>query len=144
MTLRATQGERGFRYLIVSTLRLVSFGFLHLHDGESPPHADRVVHVRHRLSDPADYHQILSMLEKGPGGRASAAHDIVLGALGAGELLDDLAAFALVLGTASVSVGCAQGHDRSVALVELLAAQVRAERRALVVEHRHVPLLRIR
>jgi UPF0042 nucleotide-binding protein len=122
-------------------LRLISFGYLHA----APPSADRIVDVRGRLRDPAGYHQILAMLEQGPvDGRQPPVRDIVLRTPGADELLDELAAFVTADGVASVAVGCSQGHDRSVAVVELLAERARAAGRTVVVEHRHVDLPRVR
>jgi UPF0042 nucleotide-binding protein len=124
-------------------LRLISFGYLHL-GGQSPPGADHVEDVRGRLDDPAGYRQVLAMLEIGPvDGRQDRVKRIVLATPGAAEVLDELAAFAGA-GAAVIAIGCAQGHDRSVALAELLAGRVQAAGRAVEVEHWHVDLPRVR
>lgn len=124
-------------------LTLISFGYLHLGDG-APPAADLVVDVRSRLNDPAGYHQVLAMLARGPvDGRDERVQEIVLSQAAATVVLDDLAARARTPGVSTVAIGCGQGHDRSVALAELLATRMRQERR-VTLNHRHVDLPRVR
>lgn len=119
-------------------MRLISFGFLHV---QEPPPADLNVDVRRRLDDPAAYAAVLSLLETSPvDGRDSRVQAIVMRQRAARDLLDELAASPC----ASIAIGCAQGHDRSVALAELLAARVRLEGRAATVNHLHVQLPRVR
>jgi UPF0042 nucleotide-binding protein len=63
----------------MSAIRLISFGYLHLH-GAPPPEADRVEDVRTGLSDPAAK-GILDL-----DGRDPRVQDIVLSTPGAREL----------------------------------------------------------
>lgn len=125
-------------------LTLISFGYLHL-DGEGPPVAEHVLDVRDRLSDPAGYHEVLAMLEHGPvDGRDARVQEVVLRDPGAAGLLDELAAIARMPGVSTVAAGCGQGHDRSVAVVELAAERARRDGRDVVIDHRHVHLSRVR
>ncbi|MUN41449.1 RapZ C-terminal domain-containing protein [Actinomadura litoris] len=123
------------------TVHLVSFGYLH----GPPPPADHVEDLRHQLADPAGYHRILALLEVSPvDGRDQAVREVVLADSAAAELLDRLYARACAPGTASIGLGCSQGHDRSVAVAELLAARLRESGRLVTVEHLHVQRPRIR
>jgi UPF0042 nucleotide-binding protein len=129
----------------VSDLRLISFGYLHLGADAGPPAADRVEDVRTRLEDPAAYQEVLAMLEQGPvDGRDPRVQEIVMGTAGATELLGDLVSYAMDRTAVTVAIGCGQGHDRSVGLVELAAARARERGRRVAVEHWHVDLPRVR
>ena len=123
----------------MSSIRLISFGFLHLDDA-APPAADRVEDVRDRLRDPAAAKSILDL-----DGRHPHVQKVVLSTPGARELLVNLADYAeLPAGPRVIAIGCAGGRHRAAALVELLA-RVLYERghREVEVEHRHVHLPRV-
>jgi UPF0042 nucleotide-binding protein len=120
------------------SLVLISFGYLHLHDG-TPPQADRIEDVRDRLRDPAAARGILDL-----DGRDPRVQDIVLNTPGARELLDNLASYAqLPAGPRTIAIGCAGGKHRASSLIELLAQELRTRGRVAEVEHRHVHLPRV-
>ena len=122
----------------MTTIRLISFGYLHLNDGPAPK-ADRVEDVRDRLRDPAAARDILDL-----DGRNPRVQDIVLNTNGARELLANLADYAaLPAGPESIAIGCAGGKHRAASLVELLARQLRERGHVVEVEHRHVHLPRV-
>ncbi|MFC6883458.1 hypothetical protein [Actinomadura yumaensis] len=127
-------------------VHVISFGTLHLAAEErEAPAADRTEDVSERLSDPAGYRQVLAWLEDGPvDGRDRRVRELVAAAPGAAELLDEVTTWALARRAPVVGFSCHQGHDRSVALAELLAERLRAAGRRVVVEHLHVHLPRIR
>ncbi|MFJ4320640.1 hypothetical protein ACIP46_35960 [Streptomyces lavendulae] len=121
-------------------IRLTSFGYLHLPTGPDgspvPPAADRIEDVRDRLRDPAAARDILDLDGLNP-----RVQDIVLNTPGARELLDNLAD--LPAGPSHIAIGCAGGKHRASGLTELLARELRARGREVVVDHRHVHLPRV-
>ncbi|MBT2232532.1 hypothetical protein [Nonomuraea sp. NEAU-A123] len=68
----------------MTTLKLISFGYLHL-DGGPSLEASRTKDVRDRLSNPAAARDIL-----GPDGRHPRGQRVVLGTAGVPELTDNL------------------------------------------------------
>jgi RNase adaptor protein for sRNA GlmZ degradation len=120
------------------TIRLISFGYLHLHGG-APPHADRVEDVRDRLRDPAAARDILDL-----DGRDPRVQAVVAATPGAEELLANLVGYAcLPVGPEAIAIGCAGGKHRAGALIELLAAALRARAFHVIVDHRHIELPRV-
>lgn len=120
------------------TLTLISFGYLHLAGGAAPE-ADRVEDVRDRLRDPAAARDILDL-----DGRDARVQEVVLGTVGARDLLANLVAYAeLPAGPRRMAVGCAGGRHRAASLVELLASELRQRGRDVVIEHRHIDRPRV-
>jgi UPF0042 nucleotide-binding protein len=122
----------------MNSIRLISFGYLHLNGGP-PPEADRVEDVRDRLRDPAAARGILDL-----DGHDPRVQEVVLNTPGARELLDDLANYAeLPAGHRTIAIGCAGGKHRACALVTLLAQALRDRGRQVDVEHLHAHLPRV-
>ncbi len=127
----------------MTPLRLISFGYLHLPtDAEGhpvPPTADRIEDVRDRLRDPARARDILDL-----DGFHPRVQDVVLNTVGARELIDNLAEYALLpAGPKTIALGCAGGRHRACGLVELTAQRVRARGREVEIEHLHAHLPRV-
>ncbi|MFE2879635.1 hypothetical protein ACFXG6_33320 [Streptomyces roseus] len=125
------------------TIRLTSFGYLHLPTGPDgapiPPAADRIEDVRDRLRDPAAARDILDL-----DGRNPLVQDVVLNTPGARELLANLADYAdLPAGPSHIAIGCAGGRHRASGLTEILGRELRARGREVVIEHLHVHLPRV-
>ncbi|MGW3369749.1 RapZ C-terminal domain-containing protein [Streptosporangium canum] len=119
----------------MTTLRVISFGFLH---GPAPA-AHRVEDLRDRYRDPAAARDILDL-----DGRDPRVQAVVLATPGVPELLDNLAAYALLpVGPRAMAFGCSGGRHRAPAVAELLARRVRQLGRLVDVDHRHVHLPRV-
>jgi RNase adaptor protein for sRNA GlmZ degradation len=119
-------------------IRLISFGYLHLHGGP-PPAADRVEDIRGRLRDPAAAKGILDL-----DGRDHRVQQIVLNTPGARELLASLADYAsLPAGPSVIATGCAGGKHRAAAVTELLGRELRERGFDVEIDHRHVHLPRV-
>ncbi|REF00288.1 RapZ C-terminal domain-containing protein [Thermomonospora umbrina] len=124
-------------------LRLISFGYLHLPtDAEGnpiPPHADRIEDVRDRLRDPATARDIPDL-----DGFHLKVQDVVINTRGARELIDNLAAYAMLpAGPDTIAIGCAGGKHRACALTEILGSKVRGLGRDVAIEHQHAHLPRV-
>jgi RNase adaptor protein for sRNA GlmZ degradation len=116
-------------------ITLTSFGYLH----GTAPVADRVEDVRDRLRDPARAAGVLDL-----DGRDGRVQDVVRSTPGALALLDNLTAYAeLPAPPSRIAIGCAGGKHRAAALVELLAARLRARGHDVTVEHLHAHLPRV-
>lgn len=123
--------------LTMTTIRLISFGYLHL-DGP-PPEADRVEDVRGRLRDPAAARGILDL-----DGHDPRVQEIVLKTRGARELLANLTDYALLpAGPRAIAIGCAGGKHRACALINLLAQRLIQRGHQVEVEHLHAHLPRV-
>ncbi|MCK2240038.1 MULTISPECIES: RNase adapter RapZ [unclassified Crossiella] len=119
----------------MAVIELVSFGHLHLPDGQLPI-ADRVEDVRTRLYDPAAAPGILEL-----DGLDPRVQDVVLDTAGAQELLEELVEYAT--SPRRIAIGCSGGRHRASALCEILAARLRESGHHVQVEHRHVHLPRV-
>lgn len=120
------------------TIRLISFGYLHVTNGKLPA-ADRVEDVRDRLRDPARARDILDLDGLNP-----RVQQVVIGTPGARELLAELADDASrVNGPRSIAIGCAGGRHRAAGLIELLAQEMRNRGHRVDVTHMHVHLPRV-
>lgn len=118
-------------------IRLISFGYLHA----PAPQVELVVDVRRYLRDPA---AAASILERD--GRDSLVQATVLGTPGAAACLSTLACYVIAFPAGHdcvIAIGCAGGRHRSVALVELLAAKLRAAGPCVEVSHLHAHLPRV-
>jgi UPF0042 nucleotide-binding protein len=125
------------------TIRLISFGYLHLPTGPDgqpvPPAADRIEDVRDRLRDPAAARDIIDLDGLNP-----RVQDVVLNTPGARELLANLADYAnLPAGPRRIAIGCAGGKHRACGLTELLAQALRDRGRDVEIEHLHRHLPRV-
>ena len=120
-----------------TVVNLTSFGFRH----SAPQHAELLFDVRF-LPNP----HFEPALRSGTGRDAEVAEFVFRGEAAAGlmERLRGLLAFLLPLYDAegkayiSVAIGCTGGRHRSVAVVEVLAAELRAAGREVNVTHRDV------
>ncbi|MGI8313447.1 RapZ C-terminal domain-containing protein [Saccharopolyspora hattusasensis] len=119
------------------TVRLISFGYLHLHGGP-PPQADRIEDVRDRLRDPAAAAGILDL-----DGRDPRVQEVVANTRGARDLLDNLIDYVERCGPRSIAIGCAGGKHRAGSLVELSARELRRLGYHVEIEHQHIHLPRV-
>lgn len=125
------------------TLRLISFGFLHL--PKTPggqlflPAADRIEDVR-TLRDPAAARTVIDL-----DGFDPRVQQVVLDTPGARGLLDNLVAYALLptINPRTVAIGCAGGKHRAVALAVLMGQALRTSGVRVDAEHLHVHLPRV-
>lgn len=125
-------------------VRLISFGFLHLPKAPSGqlilPKADRIEDVRDSLRDPAVAREIIDL-----DGFDPRVRQVVLNTPGARDLLDDLAAYAMLpaIGSRTIAIGCAGGKHRACALVILLYRDLWSRGFQVRAEHLHAHLPRV-
>jgi len=121
-----------------TTLRLISFGYLH----GDPPTADLVVDVRATLRDPAAA-STAGILDLD--GRHPRVVRVVATIPGALDLLGDIGAFITTHPgpVCVVAIGYAGGRHRSVALAEMAADLARVVGVDVHVTHQHVHLPRV-
>ncbi|WP_414639180.1 RapZ C-terminal domain-containing protein [Actinophytocola sp.] len=116
---------------------LQSFGYLH----GAAPEADVTLDVRRWLHDPAAARSILDL-----DGRDTRVQRVVCrtpGALPLIEHIGDVVADFPLERQCVIAVGCAGGRNRSVALVQLAAAQLLLYGYDVLVEHRDVQRPRV-
>ncbi|MFE9744048.1 hypothetical protein ACFYOT_04000 [Saccharothrix saharensis] len=122
------------------TVRVVSFGYLH----STPPTAELTLDVRRYLRDPARVRDA-GLLDSN--GLDTRVRDMVKTTPGADTALLASRLFALALvhhgKPVTIAIGCAGGRHRSVALAELLAADLRSCGIPAQVRHLHIDLPRV-
>lgn len=114
-------------------MKLISFGYLH----GPAPEADLTVDVRRYLYDPATWDELLNQ-----DGRDFEVRRFVFQSSLATDTTDWLSNIAsdMVMGSIpfTIAVGCAGGRHRSVAIIEAVAIQLRADGLEVEVVHRDV------
>lgn len=117
----------------MNVLTLISFGYLHA----PAPEADLTADVRRYLYDPAAWEELLNQ-----DGRDQSVRDFVFRSSLAYDTAGWLSSFAsdMVMRSTpfTIAVGCAGGRHRSVAIIEAVAIQLRADGLEVEVVHRDV------
>lgn len=120
----------------MAKVELKSFGFKFLQKDNQQPPSGRIEDVRNTLRNPHVDPTLLQL-----DGTKKKLQEVVLATMGAAELIAELVAYVESrppYELCRVSIGCAAGRHRSVALIAALAEMLKKRGHIVSVKHMHL------